>query len=131
LRLLLDTHVAVWAVAAPERLPVSMRDLLTAPESLPFVSAASLWEIAIKHALNRGAPGDMPLSALAARAAFEDAGFYWLDVTIGHAAAVERLPRLHGDPFDRLLLAQAMEEPMRLVTHDQALAAYGESVIAF
>jgi PIN domain nuclease of toxin-antitoxin system len=131
LRLLLDTHVAIWAVAAPERLPESVRDLLTASDNLPFVSAASLWEIAVKHALNRGVAGDMPLSALAARAAFEDAGFYWLSVTVAHAAAVEKLPRLHGDPFDRLLLAQATEEPMRLVTHDRALAAYGESVIVF
>jgi PIN domain nuclease of toxin-antitoxin system len=131
LRLLLDTHVALWAVAAPDRLPESVRDLITRSDNLPFVSAASVWEIAIKHALNRDAVGDMPLSALAATAAFEDAGFYWLSITVAHAAAVERLPRLHADPFDRLLLAQAMEEPMRFVTHDRTLAAYSESVIGF
>ena len=86
-------------------------------------------EIAIKHALNRSGPNAMPISATQARAWFEASNFHNLSVTAAHAVAVEALPQHHGDPFDRLLIAQAKTEPMRLLSHDAALAAYGELVV--
>jgi PIN domain nuclease of toxin-antitoxin system len=129
LNLLLDTHVAIWALVAPDQLAETVRELIANPANVVFVSAASVWEIAIKHALGRNdAP---PFSASAAVGHFRAAGYVLLDVTPEHAAAVEELPDLHGDPFDRLLVAQAMSEPLRLVTHDRKVAAYSDSVILF
>jgi PIN domain nuclease of toxin-antitoxin system len=88
-----------------------------------YVSAASIWEIAIKARL-----GKIEGDAQAFAAAIETSGFEELAVTAAHAAAVARLPLHHMDPFDRLLLAQAFSEPLRLVTADRALAAYGGAV---
>jgi len=93
------------------------------------VSAASIWEIAIKHALARRKPNTMPLSGTMALGYFQKAGYEMLAVTSGHAAAVERLKAHHTDPFDRLLVAQALSEPLRLLTHDRQLADYSDSVI--
>lgn len=129
MNLLLDTHVAVWALASPTQLAEPIRDLIAKPANVVFVSAASVWEIAIKHSLGRrDAP---PFSASAAIGHFRAAGFMLLDVTPEHAAAVEKLPDLHGDPFDRLLAAQAISEPLRLVTHDRKVAAYSDAIILF
>lgn len=128
MNLLLDTHVALWAVSSDRRLKREARALLDGSHEVS-VSVVSLWEIAIKHALNRQGAGRMPMSAEAAFGEFRDAGFQLASVTADHALAVDRLPRLHGDPFDRLLVAQAVAEPFRLVTHDQRLTAYGPSVI--
>ncbi len=94
-----------------------------------FVSAVSLWEIAIKHALARKGMGQMPISGAQALSAFRAAGYDLLPVTPDHAVAVESLPPIHGDPFDRLLVAQAISEPLRLITHDARLAKYSDSVI--
>lgn len=88
-----------------------------------FVSAASLWEISIKVAL-----GKLKADPRAVLDALEPAGFLQLPISGEHAAGVARLPRHHRDPFDRLLVAQAMAEPMRLLTNDSALAAYGDFV---
>ncbi|MGI9168862.1 MAG: type II toxin-antitoxin system VapC family toxin [Caulobacteraceae bacterium] len=131
MRLLLDTHVALWAIAKRLRLPVAVRDMIGDPANDVVVSAVSVWEIAIKHALARGRPSDMPISGADALAYFLEAGFELLDVSADHAAAVERLPPLHGDPFDRLLVAQALSEPLRLVTHDARLAAHSDTAILF
>jgi PIN domain nuclease of toxin-antitoxin system len=129
LRLLLDTHVAIWALASPELLTDKVRDLVGDPRNAVFVSAASVWEIAIKHALaKRGAP---PFSGAEAIGYFREAGYLLLDVRAEHAAGVETLPSLHGDPFDRLIVAQALEEPLRLVTHDPKVAAYSDTIICF
>lgn len=87
-----------------------------------WVSVAILWEIAIKHSLGRG---DMPVSARDAAGYFGESGFRLLAIQPEHALAVENLPPLHADPFDRLLVAQALVEPMRLLTHDAAVARYG------
>jgi PIN domain nuclease of toxin-antitoxin system len=93
------------------------------------VSAASIWEIAIKHQLGRmDAP---PLSGYEAITEFESAGFDLLNVTPAHAALVERLPPLHADPFDRLMLAQAITEDMRFVTYDRQLSRYGVGLITW
>ena len=129
MNILLDTHVAIWALLVPERLTNSVRSLIADADNLVHVSAASIWEIAIKRALRRASAP--PFSAHVAVASFREAGFVLLDVTSEHAIAVETLPRLHADPFDRLLVAQALTEPLRLVTRDPKVAAYSDTIIAF
>jgi PIN domain nuclease of toxin-antitoxin system len=129
MRLLVDTHVAVWAVNRPSRLPLNIRAMLEDGDNDVFVSLLSIWEIAIKYPLQRhDAP---PISAKAAIFEFEQAGFALLPILLAHVTAVETLPLLHGDPFDRLLVAQASSEPMRLVTHDSRLREYGDFVMTF
>ena len=131
MRILLDTHVALWAIAGPERLSADIAALIADPANEIIVSAVSVWEISIKHALSRGRPNDIPVSGAVSLTYFREAGYELLSVSPEHAAAVERLPRFHADPFDRLLVAQALTEPLRLVTHDDALAAYSDTVILF
>jgi PIN domain nuclease of toxin-antitoxin system len=127
LRILLDTHAAIWAVAASDRLPAHVLDLISGSEV--FISAITLMEIAIKVRLGRSSAP--PFSATVAREKFEEAGFQLLDLRPEHALAVETLQLDHGDPFDRLILAQALVEPLRLVTKDRKLAAYGDSIISW
>lgn len=121
MRLLLDTHVLLWALAAPQKLPAQLRRALDAADV--YVSAASIWEVAIKNSL-----GKIDADPRRILDAVEPAGFKHLPVTGVHAAGVDRLPPLHKDPFDRLLVAQALAEPMRLVTNDAALVGYGDCV---
>ncbi|WP_311029452.1 type II toxin-antitoxin system VapC family toxin [Mesorhizobium koreense] len=129
MKLLLDTHVAIWATNTPERIPERIRNLIVEDNNEIAVSAASIWEIAIKHQLGRmDAP---PLSGYEAITEFESAGFDLLNVTPAHAALVERLPPLHADPFDRLMLAQAITEDMRFVTYDRQLSRYGVGLITW
>jgi PIN domain nuclease of toxin-antitoxin system len=130
-RLLLDTHVALWAIARPDRLTPEVSTLLEAPSNDVVVSVASLWEIDIKYARNRGRRGDMPVSGRQALRHFLEAGYAVLSILPEHALAVEHLPPLHADPFDRMLVAQAMTEPLKLVTHDAAVAAYSETILLF
>jgi PIN domain nuclease of toxin-antitoxin system len=126
-RLLLDTHVAIWALTAPELLAAQARALIADPANDIFVSAVSILEIAIKHHLGkRSAP---PFSGSAALAYFREAGYELLAISAEHAAGVEALPHHHADPFDRLLVAQALTEPLRLITHDAKVAAYSDSII--
>ena len=126
MRLLLDTHIALWAIADDPRLSDLARSLIDDPENAVMVSAATVWEISIKHALARS---NMPISGDEALGYFRSAEFGLLDITPIHAAAVETLPPLHGDPFDRILVAQAMTEPLRLLTRDAQVAAYGGMVL--
>ena len=121
MRLLLDTHVALWALVDDPRLPAQARRLIEAPDNTVTVSAVSLWEIAIKRALGRG---DMPITAAQALAYFRQAGYELLDISAAHAVAIEALPAIHADPFDRMLVAQAQQEPLRLLTHDATVARY-------
>jgi len=127
-RILLDTQIAIWALTDTKRLSGRARALIADEANEVFVSAVSVWEIAIKFALGKrsGAP---PFSAAVALDAFTAAGYRMLNVTAHHAAGVENLPLLHADPFDRLLVAQALLEPLRLLTADAALAGYGAMVI--
>lgn len=120
-RLLLDTHLLLWAVSAPHKLSVATRKRIDACEV--FVSAASIWEVSIKAAI-----GKLDADPAALLAEIEPAGFRLLPVTGEHAAAVALLPPVHNDPFDRMLVAQAKTEPLLLLTNDAALAAYGESI---
>ena len=131
MRLLLDTHVAFWAVASRSKLPNPILDMIGDPAYENWVSVVSLWEIGIKHSLGRAGPNRMPLSAAEALRDFDDAGFNILPVSAQHVIAVDELLDLHSDPFDRLLAAQAISEPLRIVTHDAALAAYCSNSILF
>jgi PIN domain nuclease of toxin-antitoxin system len=128
-RLLLDTHIALWAIVDDPRLPAQAAELTADPENEILVSVASLWEIAIKHALARGGPNDMPISAQHALGYFRGAGYALLDIAPAHVVAVEQLPRLHADPFDRILVGQALTVPLRLITHDARLARYSDTVL--
>jgi PIN domain nuclease of toxin-antitoxin system len=129
MRLLLDTHIALWAIADHPNLSAKARRLIDDPDNHIVVSSATIWEVAIKHALGRGGPNDMPISGQEALGYFRDAGFELLDISPAHTVAIETLAPLHADPFDRMLVAQAMAVPLRLLTHDQRVAAYSDSVI--
>jgi len=123
--LLLDTHIALWAITDSPRLSAQARELLLAPSAQLWVSAASIWEISIKHSLGRG---DMPVSGREALDWFRRSGYRLLAIAPEHTAEVETLPAHHHDPFDRILIAQALIEPMRLVTHDAQVAAYSQAI---
>jgi PIN domain nuclease of toxin-antitoxin system len=122
MRILLDTHILLWAMAEPSKLSPKARRMIDRSEA--YVSAASIWEVSIKVALRKlhVNPSDL-------LAALEPAGFSLLPISGEHAAAVAELPLHHRDPFDRLLVAQAQLEPMRLLSNDDALRAYGECVV--
>lgn len=122
MRLLLDTHVFIWAVTDSRKLKAAARQQMLAADQI-YVSAASIWEIAIKVRLGK-IEGDPERLALA----IEDSGFIELPVSARHAARVVQLPLHHHDPFDRLLVAQALSEPLLLLTADEVLARYGELV---
>jgi PIN domain nuclease of toxin-antitoxin system len=125
---LLDTHVFLWCVSSPELLPERARNLILDPGSRLYVSAASIWELAIKRSLGRVRLDFdvMTLESLLARN-----GFNALPVSIQHAAKIMELPRLseHKDPFDRILVAQSRCEPLILLTADSALSSYGETIL--
>ena len=125
MKLLLDTHVLLWAAGEPEKLSARARKLLDAPESALVFSAASLWEIAIKKTIGRK---DFKVDARLLRKALLDNGYSELAVSGEHAVAVESLPPIHKDPFDRILVAQTQSEGMTLVTADATLARYPVSV---
>jgi PIN domain nuclease of toxin-antitoxin system len=122
MRLLLDTQIFLWFLADSRRLkPPGRRRIREA--DVVYVSAASVWEASIKIALGKL---DVDIDELVTQ--IPASGFVELAVAARHAAAVARLPRLHGDPFDRLLVAQAMTEPLHLLTADEALTAYSSLV---
>ena len=126
MNLLLDTHIALWAITDSPKLCDKARQLIESPRASVWVSVASLWEITIKHALARG---DMPISGKEAWRYFEASGYRLLPIESEHVIAVADLPAHHHDPFDRLIIAQSQIEPMRLITHDAKLARYGDNVI--
>jgi PIN domain nuclease of toxin-antitoxin system len=119
---LLDTHILLWWLADDSCLSDTARRLIADEATVVFVSAATAWEIAIKKAAGKlEAPDDLELALNANR-------FEALPITIPHAQAAGRLPRHHDDPFDRMLVAQAQVEGIRLLTHDRRLAAYGNFI---
>jgi PIN domain nuclease of toxin-antitoxin system len=123
MRVLLDTQVFLWAVAGSPRLKTPTRRLIEAADAV-YVSAASIWEVAIKARLGKLAADPNDLAA-----AIDASGFLELPVTASHAAGVGDLADHHRDPFDRLLIAQALAEPLRLLTADAALAKYSDVVL--
>ncbi len=127
MRLLLDTHVLLWALSAPKMLTDEGRAFIADQANEVVVSAASLWEIAIKHTSHRS---DAPtMDAAAALDLSRRSGYSLLAISPEHVLAVATLPPLHGDPFDRILVAQALSEPLRLLTRDRLVAAYSDTVI--
>jgi PIN domain nuclease of toxin-antitoxin system len=122
MRLLLDTHIFLWAVQGNASLKPRVRRMMEAAEQI-YVSAASIWEIAIKARL-----GKIEASAVDLVDAIEGSGFLELPVRALHAVRVADLPLHHTDPFDRLLVSQAMAEPLRLLTMDTVLCQYSDLV---
>ena len=126
MKLLLDTHVLLWAASGSSRLSAKARNLIEDVENDLIFSAASIWEVVIKHMLGRpdfrADPADLRSRSLAN-------GYVELSVASGHALAVAALPPIHKDPFDRLLVAQAMVEGATLVTVDETVSRYPGSIV--
>jgi len=120
-KLLLDTQVLLWAAGTPDRLSRSARRLLEDPANELLFSAASLWEIAIKNSIGRD---DFAIDPRVLRRALLDNGYTEVPVTSQHAVSIDSLPTLKKDPFDRLLVSQALCEGITLVTADKRLAKY-------
>jgi PIN domain nuclease of toxin-antitoxin system len=122
-RLLLDTHVLLWWLAADRSLGRRARGLIADGTSSVFVSAATVWEVAIKRALGKlESPADLERQ-------IEGNRFEPLPITLGHAWAAGLLPRHHDDPFDRMLVAQAAAEGMTIVTADPRIGLYGVQMV--
>ena len=132
MRLLLDTHIALWAVTDDPKLSRQARILINNQSNTMAVSVISLWEVAIKQMMSarRKAADPLPLTVEEAAIAFSEAGFDILNLTAKHVGALAALAPLHADPFDRILVAQALSEGMRLLTNDHRLPAYSDTVIA-
>jgi PIN domain nuclease of toxin-antitoxin system len=120
-KLLLDTHLLLWAVGPTALLPASARALIRDKANLPVFSVASIWEVAIKH--SRG-HADFDVPPLLLRETLLESGYQELAVLGNHAVGVAGLPPIHKDPFDRLLIAQAMVEGITLLTVDSTIARY-------
>lgn len=120
-RFLVDTQLLLWSAAGSRKLPAAVARLFRDGRHEFHVSAASLWEVAIKASLGRA---DFSVDAAQLRDVLVANGFRELPITCGHAVAVAKLPPIHADPFDRMLVAQANAEPMVLVTADERLARY-------
>ena len=121
MKLLLDTHALLWAAGTPDRLSTEAQALLNAPENELYFSAASLWEIAIKNSLGRD---DFKVNARVLRRGLLDNGYLELPIGSDHAVTIDSLPMIHKDPFDRILLAQAIVEGITLITADSLVAGY-------
>lgn len=121
MKLLLDTHLLLWAADSFERLPADAQVLMSAPDNELIFSVASLWEIAIKCGLGRD---DFKVDARVLRRSLLDNGYRELAILSEHAVAIDGLPEIHKDPFDRLLVAQAMVEGITLLTADPKVAEY-------
>jgi PIN domain nuclease of toxin-antitoxin system len=123
LKLLLDTHAALWWLADDDRIGDDVARHLTDDSNQVLISAVVVWEVAIKRSLGKlEAPEAVGQTLI-------EAGAQPLPVTIEHAAAVERLPWIHRDPFDRLLVAQALSEDAAIVSRDEPLSQYGVSIV--
>ena len=125
MNLLLDTHLLLWAAIEPKRLSAKARTLLLDPANQLIFSAASLWEISIKNGLDRS---DFNVDSRRLWRLLLVNGYRELPVSSEHSIAVDDLPPMHKDPFDRILIAQARVEGMLLLTVDKAVAKYGEGV---
>jgi len=120
-KFLLDTQLLLWAAGRPDRMSAAARALIESPENELFFSAASLWEVIVKGALGRG---DFKVDARLLRRGLLDNGYAELAIGTQHVVAVESLPPIHRDPFDRLLVAQATTEGITLLTTDGQVARY-------
>mgnify|MGYP000435018187 FL=1 len=125
MKLLLDTHLLIWAAQSIDRLPTGARALMANPDNELLFSVASIWEVAIKSGLNRP---DFQVDARMLRRGLIDNGYFELPILSEHAVAIDALPPIHKDPFDRLLIAQARVEGIILLTDDATVAQYQGSV---
>ncbi|EIC23556.1 type II toxin-antitoxin system VapC family toxin [Thiorhodovibrio frisius] len=121
MRLLLDTQILLWTAGDSARLPNQTRTVLEAPENLLYFSAVNLWEVVIKLGLGRK---DFQVDAHALRRGLLDNGYRELPINSRHTLMVQNLPRIHKDPFDRILIAQAMVEGLTLMTTDDFIVQY-------
>lgn len=121
MKLLLDTHLLLWAAGSPQQLSAAARNLLEDVHNELLFSSASLWEIVIKHSLGRA---DFQVNARVLRRGLLDNGYQELAITSEHAVSLESLPLIHKDPFDRILIAQATVEGIILLTTDTVIAQY-------
>jgi PIN domain nuclease of toxin-antitoxin system len=121
MKLLLDTHLLLWAAAEPRRLSKQARALIDNPDNDLLFSAASLWEVAIKQGLGRG---DFKVDARLLRRGLLDNGYSELPIISDHVVAIDSLPPIHKDPFDRILVAQATVEGVTLLTIDSVVRRY-------
>ena len=121
MKFLLDTHLLLWAAGFPDRMSPEARQILEDPDNELFFSAASLWEVAIKTGLGRQ---DFAVDARVLRRGLLDNGYSELPVASEHAVAIDGLPPIHKDPFDRLLIAQSMVEGITLLTSDEVVGQY-------
>lgn len=128
MRLLVDTHLLLWSLIDDPRLSQRARAMISDPENTIVASQVVLWETAVKRALKRYT-ADFPFTPETVREELTLAGAEWLALDDQHLFTLAGLPPLHRDPFDRLLVAQALSEPLRLVTHDRQIAAYSDTVI--
>jgi PIN domain nuclease of toxin-antitoxin system len=124
-KLLLDTHLLLWGVIAERRLSIAARVLLENPENELIFSVVSIWEVAVKHGLGRK---DFVVDPRLLRRSLLDHGYAELPLTSDHAVAVGSLPHIHKDPFDRILVAQALIEGITLLTSDPTVARYPGSI---
>jgi PIN domain nuclease of toxin-antitoxin system len=121
MKLLLDTHLLLWAAGKPNRLPAAARKLIDSPANELLFSAASVWEVAIKRGLGHS---DFRADPRLLRRGLLDNGYTELPILSDHVVAIESLPPVHKDPFDRLLVAQATVEGITLLTADSIVAEY-------
>ncbi len=121
MKLLLDTHLLLWAAGSPNELPKEVYELLADNSNEPYFSAASIWEIAIKNSLGRD---DFQVQTSVLRRALLDNGYTEMPITSQHAIYLESLPNIHKDPFDRILISQANGEGIRLYTSDKIIPKY-------
>ena len=125
MKLLLDTHLLIWAADSIERVPVGARALMADQDNELLFSVASIWEVAIKRGLNRP---DFQVDARMLRRGLIDNGYCELPILSEHVVTIDALPLIHKDPFDRLLIAQAMVEGITLLTDDATLTQYSGPV---
>jgi PIN domain nuclease of toxin-antitoxin system len=124
-RLLLDTSVVIWALTSPERLKKTVRSALAASQNETLISMATPFEMAVKISVGKlEPPGNAASLEASLELAREELGLKFLPITVAHTGALARLPLLHRDPFDRLLIAQALSENCTLVTSDRVFALY-------
>lgn len=126
MRLLLDTHILLWSAGQPDKLSEEARSLLLDTSNVLYFSAASIWEIVIKNGLGRD---DFKVNPLRLRKQLVINGYEEVAISSDHALAVEALPPLHKDPFDRILIAQAITEGLLLLTADSQVSLYGDGII--
>lgn len=131
MRILLDTHIALWAIADTGKLSNEVINLLESKDNEVFYSIVSVWEVAIKHKIR---PAQMPMAEEVFAGLCEDTGFVQLPIETSHIFTLKTLMRpanapKHNDPFDKILLAQAKSEGLRFMTHDSMIPYYGENCV--